>query len=226
MEDGSRLGRPAVEWAGRMTVVESKFDSDVFGYRVGKVEMGSRPPFWRPHTPFDVVFVKVDEWVYPEVHVEALDYRYEMELPGKPLSSGGSFIRAPQTPPETLKQLAREAFVGSRFFRDERLREKAPELYARWLEGEGRCWTLPDFADDAFLLQTWDGDVARISLIAVRGQRRGEGLGRKLMEGVLSSIPAPSWKVCVSAGNVQAVQFYLSAGFKIVSCSTAYHIWA
>lgn len=208
------------------TVVESKFDSDLFGYKVGKVEVSGGDPLQRFVSPFDVVFVKVDGWVYPEIHVEALDHRYEMELPGRPLSPGGSFIRAPQAPPEALKQLARESFVGSRFFRDERLRGKAPELYARWLEGGGRCWTLPDFADDAFLLQTWDGDAARISLIAVRGQRRREGLGRKLMDDVLGSIPTSSWKVCVSAGNVQAVRFYLSAGFKIVSCSTVYHVWA
>ena len=225
MEIGCRLGRSAVERAGRMTVVESKFDSDVFGYRVGKAEVDSRDPTQIPYVPFDVVFVKVDGWVYPKFYVEALDHRYEMELPEGPLSPGGSLIRAPQVPPEALKQLARESFVGSRFFRDEKLRGKAPELYARWLES-GRCWTLPDFADEAFLLQTWDGDVARISLIAVRSQRRGEGLGRKLMEGVLSSIPTPSWRVCVSAGNIQAVRFYLSAGFRIVSCSTAYHIWA
>lgn len=230
MEGCRGLGRSVVEWAGRMNVVESKFDSDVFGYRVGKVEVNDlRSPLILPKGKFQVVFVKVNEWMYPERYVEALDHRYEMELLSGEIPLYPEFSEAAisTVKPESLQYTARTSFTESRFFRDKKLVKNASKLYARWFMESERCWVPLDFENSAFLLQTLDDDgFARISLIAVHPDVRGKGVGKKLLLGFLGWAKSTRGvRVCVSAGNLKALKFYTSAGFKIISASTVYHIW-
>ncbi len=206
-----------------MTVIESKFDSDIFGVKVGKLNVpsGSADSF-SGQTPFDVVFVRVGSWVYPKARVSALDHRYEMGKDDRP-PSGCEVVPVDRL--DRLEGLAGEAFVDSRFFRDKKLAAKAPQLYVNWLKA-GTCWVLPKSEGAAFLLQTWDAHyTARISLIAVRREAQGLGLGKKLLGGVLAQVPAKSWRVCVSACNLKALRLYESFGFRILSASTAYHVW-
>jgi len=212
-----------------MNVVESKFDSDVFGYKVGKLEVHDKsdPGFVR--VPFDVVFVRLENlWRYPAGDVQALDHRYEMGLLGKPspFSSHSWRVAKVQVKSDRLKEIARASFIDSRFFRDPALAGKAEQLYVRWLEASENCWVLSGFENEAFLLQTWDDPfIARVSLIAVDRGLRGRGLGRKLLEGVLSQVGAQGWRVCVSAGNLKALELYASVGFRVLSSSTVYHVW-
>lgn len=207
-----------------MNIIESKFDSDIFGVKVGKLDVfsGDAESF-SAKTIFDVVFVKIGSWVYPKARVSALDHRYEMGKEDRP-PSGCEVTTTDRL--DRLEGLAGEAFVDSRFFRDEKLAAKAPQLYVNWLKA-GTCWVLPKLEGDAFLLQTWDDPyTARISLIAVRREARGLGLGRKLLGGVLGQVQAKSWRVCVSACNLKALRLYQSFGFRVLSASTAYHVWA
>lgn len=229
------MDRKAMGRACRMNVVESKFDSDVFGYKVGKLEvedwcapLETTKQIRLENRNLDVVFVKIPRWVYPEKDAVAVDYRYEMEgsiFSGARASEKVTLTQLPGKS-ERLRAVARTSFVGSRFFRDRKLAKKAPEMYARWLDGSGSCWTLAGLEETAFLIQTWDApSVARVSLIAVHPEARGLGIASRLLGCVIGNLNATLWKVCVSAENVRAICLYETVGFRVASASTAYHVW-
>lgn len=218
-----------------MKATFSPWDSEVFGRKVGKLDIEDRCAPVAPikqirleNQDLDVVFVKIPRWVYPEKEVASIDYRYEMEgsnFGGARASEKVTLVKS-LGKSERLRAVARTSFVGSRFFRDRRLVRKAPEMYARWLDEAVSCWTLVGLEHNAFLTQTWDAPrIARISLIAVHAEARGLGIARKLVEGVIGNLDAAIWRVCVSAENVRAIRLYEAVGFRVTSASTAYHVW-
>lgn len=206
----------------------SPWDSDVFRCRVGLLSGNLLPPTSVIATEnaglFDVVFVKFEGWVDPDGPVGVVDYLYDMEL----LSPGGAWpaddVIVLEASPRHL-EIARTAFHDSRFLRDRRLAHKAPDLYDRWVAGK-KVHVLRGASDDAFLLETQDGDGAkRIALVAVDEWKRSAGAGKALLAGVLLGVPAATWRVKVSVRNHRAVRFYEGAGFRVRSVWTAFHVW-
>jgi GNAT superfamily N-acetyltransferase len=208
----------------------SQWDSEVFGIKVGVLI--TEPPVAVDDVRnanrgvFDVVFVKAGGWVDPDGFAAAVDHLYDMETPApQPRLSGftGRAVLSPARPRHL--EIARTAFHDSRFLRDGRLRESAPELYVRWVSGR-TLHVLDGRPDDAFLLAARDDDGARrIALIAVDEDRRGAGMGDALLAGALSLEPPALWRVRVSVRNHRAVRFYESAGFRVSGVSTAFHVW-
>ena len=208
------------------------WDSDAFKKNVGllKVKGQALPrPFAIAQAnkgKVDVVFVKADGWHEPH-GVFGLDYTYEMEYKGYASSSDDPVVECRPPSPAHIA-LAREAFRGSRFYRDPFLFGKAGDFYEKWLHGEGIVYALEKNVDAAFLFVSVDPDRAgRISLIAVEEKSRGASIGGDLVYGVMNRRrDLEQWRVRVNARNVQAIRFYEGFGFRIKSVQTAFHVWA
>ena len=206
------------------------WDSDVFGVRVGLLELESPLPRSLAVVEAnlgkcDVVFVKAPGWHEPE-GVAALDHTYDMELSGSAVPSDAAVI-AVDPPRAAHAEIAATAFPDSRFNRDPRLAKLSGAFYRKWLSGNGVLYALDALVDDAFLFVSVDRDGAgRISLIAVFEKSRGIRIGEALVRGVMHALRGlTTWRVRVSSRNVRAIRFYEALGFKVKSVQTAFHVW-
>lgn len=213
-----------------MNAVASPWDSRIFGVRVGKLRAEGAPAADMLRaanaSAFDVLFVVSDGWVEPDEAI-AVDWRYDMAASEPP-----SAVTAPAGPPDSrswpsLIELAGEAFGDSRFLRDPGLSAKAAEVYRRWISDalrRGSVLAPPDGGPEAFCVVEEGPEGWRIELVAVSAGARGRGVGRRLLDAAAVSL-GPRRRVRVSARNHRAIRFYESAGFRVESVSTAWHIW-
>lgn len=203
---------------------------DIFGEKVGTLQAEGYLP--RPGAvaednqgKVDVVFVKADGWHEPR-GVLAVDYTYDMEL-----SVNGPAVASPviecRPPRSAHVAIAREAFRGTRFYRDPFLAGKAATFFEKWLSGAGILYALETLPDEAFLFVSIDPDGAhRISLLAVAEKSRGSCIGRTLTFGVMHHRrELIAWRVRVNARNYRAIRFYENLGFRMRSVQTAFHVW-
>lgn len=203
---------------------------DVFGEKVGTLKADGSLP--RPLSvdevnrgKMDVVFVKVDGWHEPK-GVLAVDYTYDMEFSGNVPEVASPVVEC-RPPRPAHVAIAREAFRGSRFYRDPFLAGKAASFFEKWLSGDGILYALETMPDEAFLFVSTDPDGAhRISLIAVAEKSRGSFVGRTLALGVMNHLrDLAAWRVRVNARNFRAIRFYENLGFRMMSVQTAFHVW-
>lgn len=207
----------------------SSWDTELFNYDVGTLDITHLPRISRIREDnrkvFDVVFVKLPGWVDVQ-EVEALDYRYDMELPDPRKEARKHPIQVIECIPQKHLDLASRAFVDSRFSFDRRLKSRAYEIYPRWLSGADRVYTFSrHHQEDAFVAVSTEKDIRRISLIAVSEKVRSLGLGETLLRAVFDQEKKVRWRVRVSARNYRAIRFYESLGFRMKEVSTAFHVW-
>lgn len=206
----------------------SSWDSDLFDYRVGLLNLNLVPKISRiqedNRKDFDVVFVKIPGWVDVS-GVEALDYRYDMELSDSKKEARKHPVKSIECVLAKHFEIARTAFTDSRFNFDRRLKSRAYEVYPRWLAGVSKLYTFSRRDEEAFVAVENDGDARRISLIAVSEKLRSSGLGQVLVRGMFDLEKKRTWRVKVSARNYRAIRFYETLGFRIQDVSTAFHVW-
>lgn len=203
---------------------------DIFGEKVGTLKAEGYLP--RPRAvaqdnqgKVDVVFVKADGWHEPR-GVLALDYTYDMEFSGNvPEVASPVIVCRPPRPAHVA--IAREAFRGTRFYRDPFLAGRAATFFERWLSGDGILYALETLPDEGFLFVSVDPDGApRVSLLAVAEKSRGSCVGRTLAFGVIHHHRhLMAWRVRVNARNPRAIRFYENLGFRTKSVQTAFHVW-
>lgn len=212
----------------------SDFDTQVFGRRVGTLELSAGSSIRQIRKGnqgyFDVVFVKCEGWVIPDDPVVALDYRYDMEnsCPKVDLrTSDESNARLLDHPLPGHLDIVKTAFADSRFLLDPKLASSAPDFYTIWLSHCRKVYALaPPEDQDAFLALTQDPDGSlRISLVATREGKRGKDLGSTLIRSAFYQEEIERWRVKVSARNYRAIAFYEWLGFHMKSVSTAFHVW-
>lgn len=223
------LGRPS-----GMKAEFSKWDTDLFGYKIGILKCKENPAIQevrKDNQDLDVVFIKVDQWVDPNESMVALDHLYDMELVFSPKLGWwpNRNVEHLKKPSNSHLKLAKHAFTDSRFLRDGKLADKAPEIYGRWLTEGGDLYTLPHPEQDtAFVLVGKDEPkTLRISLVAVDGRHRKSGKGRSLVLGVIEKFHPEinTWHVKVAARNINAIRFYEDLGFRVKKAMTAFHVW-
>lgn len=212
-----------------MLATPSKWDSELFGVRVGHIRALSLPDLSEIRASnvgaFDVVFVVSEGWHEPSGAI-AIDWRYEMEASAPPAQDPLSVDRPDDARVREIIDLAGSSFSDSRFLRDPRLSGKAPDLYRKWCfdaASDGRllaCTTGPL----AFCAFGRKGDGWRVELIAVDPRARGHGIGRGLLAGAAKKLGFRR-RICVSARNYPAIRSYESSGFRVDSISTAFHVW-
>lgn len=132
---------------------------------------------------------------------------------------------------------ARIVHGDSRFSLDDRLRDRAPSLFERWIQrdferplgvvlvsdlGHGACGYCACHPKDD------EPDVGTISLVGVDPASGGRGLGTALIHRAMdwfSLLPCRRVEVVTQGSNVPAQRLYQSAGFRTMSVGTWYHRW-
>lgn len=135
---------------------------------------------------------------------------------------------------ELLVQLSREAFSDSRFYADPRFdRAKVDELFAVWVRnsfsGLADAVLIPEKELKGFVTVKISGTSARIGLIAVGDEYRGQGIGRALLSQAKAFAQkggAKSLFVATQGTNDAARRLYESAGFRVAQESKTFHWWA
>ena len=145
-------------------------------------------------------------------------------------------VRIREFQPE-LEQLALQSGEYSRFRTDKRFAPGVFEqLYNHWLrasfsgemaEAVFAFHNARSFPTGLLTLQP-QGPVARIGLLAVRAETRGQGQGRALVEAAQRT--AQEWgcgslRVTTQLDNEPACRFYAQCGFTIEQVAHLYHLW-
>jgi len=136
-----------------------------------------------------------------------------------------------------LCSIARRAHTDTRFFKDPKFpKDRAAELYAKWLERDLTEQTVliaykpnsPSPVLGYITCQSSDKEFGRIGLIGVAEAARNRGVGGALVEAGLQhfrNAGKPIVRVATQATNVTAMRLYESAGFKTREVSIWFHRW-
>lgn len=136
-----------------------------------------------------------------------------------------------------ITDIARGAHTDTRFFADPHFDdERCAEMYATWIQrsvtGELGGWVLVADIEGAVsgyaAAHVETPSVGRIQLIAVAPERRGRGLGTRLVEAAAARFAAagvPTVRVATQASNLAANRLYQRAGFVSHAVSYDLHWW-
>ncbi len=136
---------------------------------------------------------------------------------------------------DRLEHLALESGIHSRFRLDNQFQNREFErLYREWLarslrgDNGWRAYVGGSVAAPRGLITVEPGDPARIGLMAVADDCRGQGMGRKLLaaaEGSCFHAPSIDLHIATQSGNPEARRLYQACGFKKISEIECFHIW-
>jgi len=169
-----------------------------------------------------------------------VDSRLTLERPAglpPPPRPAGILIRDHRTEDvPALESIAAEAHRGTRFWRDERFSpERAAELYRTWIRQECRGGAARVLVADeegsptGYLSCHRDaGGEARIGLLGVRSDRRGQGVGAALLAAAMTWLAeggSPAVGVVTQGHGIDAQRLYQRAGFLTVRMDFWFHRW-
>lgn len=164
---------------------------------------------------------------------------FDKELPPVPASPPAHDGIRPARPDDlpALRHLARQSYLDSRFYFDPGFgRDKADELYVRWLEscfGDGATFFVAEVAEQdnriaGYLAAELSGAEASIALLGVDPQDQGRGIGRRLLEACLQWLPSRGIRrahVVTHGRNMRAQRLYQRAGFVVRQIQLWHHCW-
>jgi len=228
----------------------SGFDTELFGYKVAKIDAIHSPAnipllisdlkkneimyatFRLPAHEFPMIhgleqsgFLLVDGLI-------SLKLKYAEQVRGGCCMDDTSFfednqdysiIEATEKDLNTLMDIARNSFFFNRPYNDPFIpKEKADELYARWIENSVKG----KVADSVLVYKEKDTILGfitmqkkgHIPLIAVDKEKRGKGIAKKLLNAALQKIE--EWfveevEIETQIQNIPALRAYQASGFKI-----------
>jgi dTDP-4-amino-4,6-dideoxy-D-galactose acyltransferase len=211
------------------------FDSQLFGYPVGKVEIS-------------------DDWNEEEFLEESRLFRLTYIFSGKKQEINSKRILQMDNNITFEKELEDVDFDGIKYFKytgnwDSRLLNLAFESgkYSRFKTDPRLCngefqnlyhaWIQRDFENkNLFVSGEFQGFASfnlfehygKISLIAVEEKNRGRGIGKNLLESIESyAFQNQSSKLIISTqkSNSSAVKLYESLGYSLMNETFIYHCW-
>lgn len=218
------------------------FDSDLFGYPVGKVlwnSESSEAEFCEAVRDFQLVYLFSEGPVFFEskqiLHVDTkVTFLKKLENQKAP-AENYTIEKVDRTKIDSelslgLYFLALESGGFSRFKCDPRLQnEEFERLYRIWIEKAMSLGTIlmaPNLAG----MVTLDikEDQAQIGLIAVNPEHRRKSWGRKLVlaaetEAILQG--AKSMLIPTQEANLPAMKLYQDLGYQLLDRSYIYHFW-
>lgn len=178
------------------------------------------------------------QWLLESAGFVARDLRLEFHRSVSPIATDESDLRRwIPGDVDALARIAATAFHATRYAADPRFpRDAVARLYDTWLRN-----SCAGFADEVLVLGppgAAQGFVtlhaapssreARIGLIAVAGDCRGSGAGRRLVEGAVDWAQrrdCHELRVITQGNNVAAQRLYQRCGFVTLSAQTWYHAW-
>ncbi len=214
------------------------FDSEVFGFKVAKIETLDRENV--KNLIKDLVTNKVKYATY-RVQSNNFSTIHALEKSGFILVDGlisldintsnievgqpaNQIREADKNDLKELKNLTSGLYSTSRIFKDNLIsKDKANEFYVRWIEN-----SILGKAADSVLIWEEDGKIlgyitlqkkGQIPLLGVSKEARGKGIARKLTNASFNKFK--EWKVEnitieTQMGNIPALRVYSACGFKII----------
>ncbi len=215
-----------------------EWDTEFWGVPVARTTGPSGISEWAAMNSVGMVCLLVDSHE-PEQAQEAeergfrfMDIRVQLETRCFPSPQTVRLAKAEDT--DRLCDLAREAFVLTRFYADPRFDDSlCGELYATWTRNlcEGDDLVLVADRDGVpvgYVTVHKEGRTAKIGLIAVAADWRGQQIGRELMLGATDwawSRGCDLMVVVTQGRNIGAVRTFESCGFKVTDTSLWFHKW-
>lgn len=134
---------------------------------------------------------------------------------------------------QEIIEISRKSFIYSRFMNDLNLK-KSSEVYVEWAKNSFNknnkyfCIYKMESKVIGYLLFSIEDRVLTIELIAVNNEKKGNGIGKILINKVeefayLKNIDI--MKVGTQLNNIYAQNFYINNGFRHVSNNSIYHFW-
>ncbi|TDQ19599.1 dTDP-4-amino-4,6-dideoxy-D-galactose acyltransferase [Algoriphagus boseongensis] len=226
-----------------MVIQSLPFDSELFGYSVGKVNWEpdfDEKEFLEKAKTHQLVYVfsgKPISFQSPKIQLadQRLVFRKEILEANAPEGILSIFdylgkFSAPNLR-KTLLDLALASGEYSRFKMDERLKNgEFEKLYKLWLE---KAWEqnqilFPKGLEGMVSFNLKD-DAVQIGLLAVGEEHRGQAWGRKLIQAAEQLAFSKGKKYLIiptQSRNQSAVQFYEKLGYQVVEETWIYHYWA
>ena len=221
-----------------------KWDSEFFGYDVGKVvieenQVVSEQELIKESYPFKLVYIfsdiKLDFKHFKSKLVDIKTTFYKKQLAWE---ENPEFIHCKDEPAacNNLRQLALESGVFSRFKRDNNFTNNEFEkLYSQWINDSIKKINADHIIVykennicKGFVSLKFQKEIAEIGLMAVDEDSRGEGIGLTLL-GFINNLSRskgfPEMRVTTQFENIPAMQLYEKAGYTILSKQYIYHLW-
>lgn len=205
------------------------WDTEFFGIRTGRATHLDGVTEWAVENAVGLMCLLVDTIAEvqeaEEIGWKLTDVRVTLERDAQPIDSVLRGVRPSDHP--ALVEIAATAYRGlTRFYNDPLLAARAEDLYRAWMRAELAG------AADAVIVSTVAGepsgyvtlkdveDHSEISLIGVRSDLRGRGLGRELVESAVewawhSGKVPPRISVVTQGANVAALRTFESCGFRM-----------
>lgn len=225
------------------SIQKLSFDSELFGYSVGKVNWDSsmdEEKFLIEAKDYQLVYIfseKPLSFSSPFIHHTDTKITFEKKLPYREEETTGVWLMedyihnyGEQNLQETLYFLALESGQFSRFKVDSRLKNQEFEkLYRLWVQksvDQGNVL----IADDLAGMVTFDikESFAQIGLIAVHPEHRRKSWGRKLVHTAENQVLSKGFghlKISTQAANIPAMNLYQNMGYSISDKIWIYHFW-
>lgn len=231
---GFPVGR-LIDWGGRPSTACILQQVQNSGCRVVYVASETLQPDLAEHYVLTQVELELDSARWLETAV-GQDQR-DPPLPEPPDVVSVSIEKHHGPPDGDLHRLALQAGWSSRFARDRRFgRASFESLYAKWIQ-RSCALEIADVVLTAsvelnrigFVTGSLSLPEARIGLLAVDSDSRGQGGGRRLVESFASlafAAGCSALSVVTQAENVSALRLYSRVGFEEVGRLHWYHIWS
>lgn len=133
-----------------------------------------------------------------------------------------------------LVDLAYASGHYSRFFLDPKFRLFYHKLYRHWILTSfgiplGKVFTIAgDSGLEGFASASVEDGMGKVGLLAVAEARRGQGLGRRLLqrcEQYYAELGLTECRVITQKSNLAACRLYERAGYRIESEQCIWHLW-
>lgn len=218
------------------------FDSELFGYTVGKVNWGSfinEESFLEEASDFQLAYIfSEQELSFSSPNIFHVDTKVifgkklimEENIPGISTFEGYIQKYGEKEALETLQFLALESGQYSRFKVDPRLNSQEFEkLYKLWIDkaiSQGNVLVAENLAGMVtFDEKEW---FAQIGLIAVHPEHRRKSWGRNLIQAAEHEVFKRGFgllKIPTQAANLPAMNLYNDMGYSVSEKTWIYHYW-
>lgn len=219
-----------------MTIQALPFDSQLFGYPVGKYHADKETSwdvFLKQAKSYQLVYVFSESAIHnsPDyLRFVNTKYVFGKKLTEVKNEEKSDLIIQPYSGALTdkLLDLALQSGAYSRFKTDPRLTSgEFEKLYKLWIEKALlEDVVLVDSSHSAFATLSISGQTASIGLIAVDSRSRGLGIGKALLraaEAKAMTLGARSMEIPTQGENQEAVNFYKRNNYNLIESIMIYH---
>lgn len=208
------------------------WDGDWWGIRTARAEHLDGLSQWAKDNTVGLIYLLIDSEDTEQLHCaeesgyRVMDTRITLSRPTSPRMSFARLHREEDV--ARLCDIARHAFRHTRFYADTELdRGSVDALYEEWVRSAcaGEADTVLVFSVDKVPVGfvTVHLEPARIGLIAVADDYRGNGIGAELTDAAIDYVHAYNpgeIRVATQVANIGALRTFESCGFRV--CESAY----